>query len=225
MTKQITTKKTMTVAQRNNNRITLASSSIVALVGMSSLFIWGFSVLALLAAVGGVFFGAGSFVLNHIKTGAYLPAQTEKKLRQKLISMKFKLDDQFEDFIDQVIEAEKKIQKKRAFLEEILLKFFTPSEMTYIRYHNAGQSALDAIEADLNSIAEKLTTLENFENEANKDKIFFKTQEMFENVKSLFQSYESLIMSFEECEVPKQRDDIFMQLEDLAKRTKKYNNL
>lgn len=224
MTKQLTTKKENAVAQRTSGKVTIAGSSILALGGIASFFIFGFSALGLIATVGGTLFGLGSYVVNHIKSGAYLPEKTEKKLRQRLISMKFKLDDQFGDLIDQAIESEKKIQKKREFLEQVLGKFFTPTEMTYVRYNNAGQAALNAIKNDLNEIADKLMTLENFENEENKQKVFDKITGMMQEIENLFDSYEGLIMSFEECEMPKQRDDIFMQLEELAKRTKKYNN-
>lgn len=223
MDKQITTKKPHAVARSSKAKVTLATSSLVALAGLGSFIFWGYSHLALLGLVGGSVISLGSYLYHHIKSGAYLPQKSQKGLRQKLISLKFKLDESYAELLEQAITAEQKIQKKREFLDKVLKKFFTPSEMTYIRYHNAGQSALVAIEGNLNSIVEKLESVQHFENEENKQKLIQKIEAIMLEIQALFESYETLIMSFEECEQPQQRDEIFMQLEELAKRTKKYN--
>lgn len=226
MNKRITNKsvsnKTPMTTQK---RIAISGGFLVGLLSLSSLFIVGFSVTAVLLFICATTMTLSTYVIHHITSGAYLPQQQEKSLRQKLISLKFKLSNDHEKIIERAIEIEKKVKTNQELLETVLKKFFNPGEVTYQRYYETGMNTLNAINANLELITNKLMTLQKLDNEQNKEVILKQVNESINHTGELFDSFESLIMSFEACDVSHKRDEIFEQLEELSKRTKKYMDI
>ena len=224
MNKRITN-KTESMALAPRKRIAILGGVGISALSLISLLTIGFSTLALIGLVTGGLFSVFTYVIHHISSGAYLPAKQEKSLRQKLISLKFKLSDEFEPIIESAIQIEKKICTNEKLLTKVLQKFFNPGEVTFKRYYQTGSDTLHAIQANLELIVNKLETLQNINNAENKKIIHHQVQNSLQNINELFDSFESLIMSFEACDVTKRRDEIFEELEELAKRTKKYINI
>lgn len=226
MKKRITNETQNSLVTRPKKRVALATSSIISLGSGASMVIFGYSHLLLLVLLGSLAFSIGNFLYHYIKSEAYLSPVKEKTIRQKLLTLKFRLsDDQYQPIIEAAITAESKISKNRELLEKVLLKFFSPEELTYQRYYNTGNQALNAITTNLDSIIDRLNTLKQFDNEDNKTQLLQKIEADLKEIHVLFDSFESLIMSFDACEQRPDRHEVFAQLEELAKRTEKYFNI
>lgn len=221
MNKKITNKSTDRYILHASKRIATPTIALLGFASLVSMFVFGYSHLLLLAAFSSSMILTGSYVTKKIKSSANL-VPTEKSTRQKLISLKFKLDQQYSDIIEQTIEFESRVSKNLKLLENTLKQFFSPTEITYNRYFTSGSSALNKITINLELISEKLTTLEHIKSEENKTKIMTQINEQLKHIESLFEAFEQLIMSFEECKLQSDSSEIFEQLEQLAKRTEKY---
>lgn len=225
MEKRITNKTHHTAVRSKTKRVALAAGPTISIFAGISIVIFGYTHIALFILLSSLIFSVAHYIYHHISSGAYLPQTQEKLLRQKLIRLKFKLSEEYSQIIESSIKAESKILNDRKLLENVLQKFFSPREITYQRYFQVGNSALNAIDTYLESIVNKLTTLKQFENEQNKLQIVHQIEENLKEIHQLFEAFEGLIMSFEACELQPNKTDIFDQLEQLAKRTEKYIHL
>lgn len=222
MTKQITTRPSTQPIQSGKPKIMLATSSMISLAGLGSLIFYKFTILGTLALAGGIFVGIGSYVIHHIKSGAYLPQEVKKGLKQKLIQLKFRSESKYEKVIEECLEWVKNIEKKKELLDKTLRAVFSPTEMTFIRYQDAGLKALSSIEENISEVAETLERIKLLENDDNQKTLEERIPVLLDEINSLGDAYEKLIISFDQSRPEKDREEVFMQLEELANRTERY---
>ncbi len=226
MNKRITNKTNQNTEQMTiKKRIAISSGLTLTIASFASFFIIGFSFTALSLMILGLLSSTGLFLYHYISSGAYLPKQKEKTIRQKLIGLKFKLSDDYGPILEKAIDIEKKNSINEKLLSEVLGKFFQPTEVTYQRYFESGIAAIHSIQANLELIANKFTTLQQIQNIKNKEQIVDQIEISLKKIEELSDAFEGLIMSFEACEVSLDREEVFEQLQELANRTKKYMNI
>lgn len=211
--------------QSSKSRMTLATSSIVAFGGVGSLIIFGYTLIGTLAVLLGASISLGSLIKHRIESSAKLINKNERSVRQKLQSLKFKLDDKYRGYIEDSLDWERKIKKKRELLKSTLDSVFSPTEMTYRRYETAGEKALIGIEDNIFKITEILESIQYLESDENIKIYEEKIPQKLNQIKELSDAYEKVIVSFEQDKVDADHEDVFLQLEDLANRTEKYLNL
>lgn len=223
MAKKLSTKPNTQLARSGIKRLRLATSSIVALAGVGYLVFVGFSPIAIMAAISGVMYGLGSLVAYKIRKHSPLPDKSNRSLRQRLNKLKF-TSERYYDEIERLLAQEKQLSSREQQLTNTLSNHFSPAELTYNRYYDAGLKVITSINQHIESTAALLEKVQGLDNEQNIEIIVTSIKNNMDGIDKLSLSFENFLMSFERSS-DFDRDEIFRELTELSKRTSKYLDL
>lgn len=209
-------------------KVGLAGSSLVALGSGAGLILFGFSWTLLILAVGGIMVSSLSALFHYIGSGAYLESTDQapkRRVQAKLNSLKFKAAEDFQEYLEFMLEA---LQKKKNFskqFEQTLKSHFSETELTFSRYQELWFEAETAIESEVERTTRLIESTLALSEEQSVNAIKEKCLQAKVNVTLLFKGSEKLLLSFQESSKPENREELFEQLDELSKRTNKYLNL
>lgn len=208
----------------STRKLGLAVSSLIGIGGLISLAVVGFSWTGIAIGLGGLFYGAVSFLLHYVRSGSYLPEQdisTEKSLRQKFISLKFRANSD-ESSVERCLELiEKKAIMSKRF-KNTLNQHFNETEITFARYLNLWISFEELLNEELTKIYSRLVVLGDLVQETNKSETSTKIEKGLLHSEKLLVEAEILLVSFDLGKDEDNHQEIFNQLKIMSERTKTY---
>ncbi|GEM_PF-5975163 len=226
MNKQMTTTTEGRVRRSGSStrKLNLAVSSLLGIGGLVSLAVVGFSWTGIAIGIGGLLYGVVSFLLNYVRSGAYLPdadADGEKSLKQKFISLKFRSNSD-EASVERCLEliGKKTIMSKR--FKDTLNQHFNETEITYARYLNLWSSFEELLNDELAKIYSRLVVLTDLVQETNKSETSSKIEKGLMHSEKLLVEAENLLVSFDLGKDEDDHQEIFNQLKIMSERTKTY---